>query len=60
MSLETAILMTAFALLSAGFLLSGKKSAPLASFPMPDTDAALDALFRPVLLFVTKAPVAHC
>jgi hypothetical protein len=61
MSLETAILVTAFAFLSAGFFLSGRKGPSLASFLHPGTDTALDdALFRPVLLFVTKAPVAHC
>jgi hypothetical protein len=58
MSIETALFVTTFALISASLLLSGRKN-PHAP-QKHGKDAELDALFRPVLLFTTTAPVAHC
>jgi hypothetical protein len=60
MNLETAILVTTFALLGASLLLSGRKNPRNTLRPEHGKDAELDALFRPVLLFTTTAPVAYC
>jgi hypothetical protein len=60
MNLDTAILVTTFALLGVSLLLSGRKSSRHTSVREHEESADLDALFRPVLLFTTTAPVAHC
>jgi hypothetical protein len=60
MNLETAILVTTFALLSASLLLSGRKDLRNTMTRERRDASELDALFRPVLLFTTTAPVAHC
>lgn len=60
MSIETALFVTTFALMSASLLLLGRKTPRATATPGHGKDAELDALFRPVLLFTTTAPVAHC
>jgi hypothetical protein len=60
MSLETAIFVTTFALLGASLLLSGKRDLQNTAERERRDAAELDALFRPVLLFTTTTPVAHC
>jgi hypothetical protein len=60
MSIETALFVTTFALISASLLLSGRKNSLAPANPKHGKDTELDALFRPVLLFTTTAPVAHC
>ena len=60
MRLETAILVTTFALMGASLLLSGKRE-PRSTMARQLRDAAeLEALVRPALLFATTAQVAHC
>lgn len=60
MTLELAIYVTTFALISARYLLSGKKELRRAAVQELEHTAQLDALVRPMLLFTLKAPVAHC
>lgn len=60
MSIETALFFTTFALISARLLLSGRKNPHATATQKHGKDTELDALFRPVLLFTTTAPVAHC
>lgn len=60
MNLELAIYVTTFALISARYLLSGKKELRSTAAQQRKHEAELDALVRPMLLFTSKAPVAHC
>jgi hypothetical protein len=60
MNLGTTLLVTTFALLGASLLLSGRKNPHGTLRQEHRKDAELDALFRPVLLFTTTAPVAYC
>jgi hypothetical protein len=61
MNLELAIYVTTFALISASLLMiSGKRGPRGAAAREREHAEALDALVRPMLLFTTTAPVAHC
>lgn len=61
MNLELAIYVTVFVLIGTSYLLSGKKKRQsTAAQHDARLDAELDALVRPMLLFTSKAPVAHC
>jgi hypothetical protein len=60
MSLETAIFVTTFAILGARLLISGNRDIRSAAEREHKNTVELDALFRPVLLFTTTAPVARC
>ena len=58
MNLELAIYVTTFALIGASMLL--KRSPRSVAASERQHAEALDALVRPMLLFTTTAPVAHC
>ncbi|PTL78331.1 hypothetical protein [Vitiosangium sp. GDMCC 1.1324] len=60
MTTELAIYVTAFAIITAGLLLSGKRELRNAAAQKRKNAAEIDALVRPVLLFTTTTPVAHC
>ncbi|MCY1077124.1 hypothetical protein [Archangium lansingense] len=60
MNLELVIYVTTFAIISASYLLSGKKELRSNAAQQRKHEAELDALVRPLLLFTSKAPVAYC
>lgn len=60
MNLELAIYVTTFAIIGASILLSGKRNPRSAAARERQHAEALDTLVRPMLLFTTTAPVAHC
>lgn len=60
MNLEFAIYVTTLAIIGASYLLSGKREFRNAAAQQRRHEAELDALMRPMLLFTSKAPMAHC
>ncbi len=60
MSLEIAIYVTTFAIISASLLLGRKGSRATANAADPLQHPELEKLVRPMLLFSTTAPMAHC
>jgi hypothetical protein len=60
MNLELAIYVTTFAIIGASLLISGKRGPRSGAARERKHAEALDALVRPMLLFTTTAPVAHC
>ncbi len=60
MNLELAIYFATFALIGASYLLTGNKELRASAAQQRQHEAELDVLVRPMLLFTSKASVAHC